>query len=81
MFKRIHKWFLARAVEGSRKIERAGFSWAISQYFNGEMSIFEIEAHASTIDYTAFDMGIERAIRLLVKLNLTGGGDLYVKLL
>lgn len=58
-----HKHFLI--------LKEEGFSWALSQYFSGKLSLIEIETQLESDGSSAFDSGAREACRLIHKLNLS----------
>ena len=64
-----------------QRSKREGFEWALGEYFNGNMSILNMELKVDCShdfgDYNYFDAGVEKASRLLTHLRLTRRHDTY----
>lgn len=63
MFK---KYLQRRRDDKFRNERKAGLGWALSEYFEGDMCIAEIESFIHNFENkTAFDIGIEYALTIL----------------
>ena len=69
----IKAWAKKKKLNVVIKEEKRGFSWAITEFFNGDKTIEEIDSYVATSSYSrsSFDEGIERGLRMLYVMGHT----------
>lgn len=77
----MEKYFAKKKLAKQVAAEKRGFSWALTEYLNGDMCIGDIQSEIDVVfDRTEFDRGAERACRLLYARGLVSHTDmLFIK--